>query len=128
MSGVNMATLLGRLGQDPEIRELSNGKKVANVSIATSESWKDKTSGEKVEKTEWHRLVFYGRLAEIVGDHLVKGRQIYVRGRLQTRKWRDEKLGIDRWSTEIIVAELQMLGGPARGNSNEKSADKDIPF
>lgn len=128
MSSVNKVILLGRLGQDPEMRTTSNDTKIANVSIATSESWKDKTSGERVEKTEWHRLIFFGRLAEIVGEYLTKGRQIYVEGRLQTRKWRDEKLGIDKWSTEIMVSEMKMLGGPARGNSDEKSADKDIPF
>ena len=107
--GVNKVILVGNLGKDPEIRYSPNGGAVANVTIATSESWKDKVSGEKQEKTEWHRVVFFGRLAEIAGEYLKKGAQIYVEGRLQTRKWQDKE-GKDRYTTEIVANEMQMLG------------------
>ena len=112
--GVNKVILVGNLGRDPEVRYSPNGQAVANVTLATSESWKDKTSGEKQEKTEWHRVVFFGRLAEIVSEYLRKGSQIYVEGRLQTRKWQD-KDGNDRYTTEIVANEMQMLG--SRGGS-----------
>ena len=108
--GVNKVILVGNLGQDPEVRYTPSGAAVANVSIATTDSWKDKNTGEAQEKTEWHRVVFFGRLAEIVGEYLKKGRQVYVEGRLQTRKWQDNS-GNDRWSTEIVANEMQMLGG-----------------
>lgn len=108
--GVNKVILVGNLGKDPEVRYSPNGQAVANVTIATSESWKDKTSGEKQERTEWHRIVFFGRLAEIAGEYLKKGAQIYIEGRLQTRKWQD-KDGHDRYTTEIVANEMQMLGG-----------------
>ncbi len=107
--GVNKVILVGNLGKDPEIRYSPNGGAVANITIATSESWKDKVSGEKQEKTEWHRVVFFGRLAEIAGEYLKKGAQIYVEGRLQTRKWQDKE-GKDRYTTEIVANEMQMLG------------------
>ncbi len=110
--GVNKVILVGNLGKDPEVRYSPNGSAVANVTIATSESWKDKTSGEKQERTEWHRIVFFGRLAEIAGEYLKKGAQIYVEGRLQTRKWQD-KDGKDRYTTEIVANEMQMLGSRA---------------
>ena len=107
--GVNKVILVGNLGKDPEVRYSPNGGAVANITIATSESWKDKTSGEKQEKTEWHRVVFFGRLAEIAGEYLKKGAQIYIEGRLQTRKWQDKE-GKDRYTTEIVANEMQMLG------------------
>ena len=107
--GVNKVILVGNLGRDPEVRYSPNGQAVANVTIATSESWKDKTTGDKQERTEWHRIVFFGRLAEIAGEYLKKGSQIYVEGRLQTRKWQD-KDGHDRYTTEIVANEMQMLG------------------
>ena len=113
---VNKVILIGHLGKDPEVRYMPNGEAVANVSIATSENWKDK-SGEKQEKTEWHNLVFYKRLAEIVGEYLKKGSQIYVEGRLQTRKWQTKE-GQDRYTTEIIVNEMKMLGGKSSGSNN----------
>jgi single-strand DNA-binding protein len=116
--GVNKVILVGNLGKDPEVRYSPNGSAVANVTIATSESWKDKTSGEKQERTEWHRIVFFGRLAEIAGEYLKKGAQIYVEGRLQTRKWQDKE-GKDRYTTEIVANEMQMLG--SRGGAGMPS-------
>ena len=117
--GVNKVILVGNLGKDPEVRYSPNGGAVANITIATSESWKDKTSGEKQEKTEWHRVVFFGRLAEIAGEYLKKGAQIYVEGRLQTRKWQDKE-GKDRYTTEIVANEMQMLGSrEGRGAPSE---------
>ena len=118
--GVNKVILVGNLGKDPEVRYSPNGSAVANVTIATSESWKDKTSGEKQEKTEWHRVVFFGRLAEIAGEYLKKGSQIYVEGRLQTRKWQDKE-GHERYTTEIVANEMQMLG--SRAGSGVPSGD-----
>ncbi|NNM70316.1 MAG: single-stranded DNA-binding protein [Gallionella sp.] len=115
---VNKVILIGRLGKDPETRYMTNGEAVTNVGLATSETWKDK-SGEKQEKTEWHNLVFYRRLAEIAGEYLKKGSMIYVEGKLQTRKYTD-KAGVEKYSTEIIVNEMTMLGGkPAGGGSFE---------
>lgn len=108
--GINKVILVGNLGQDPEVKYMPSGQAVANISIATTESWKDKQSGEKVEKTEWHRIVFFKRLAEIAGEYLRKGSQVYVEGRLQTRKWQDQS-GNDRYTTEIVANEMQMLGG-----------------
>lgn len=114
---VNKVILVGRLGKDPETRYMTNGEAVSNATLATSENWKDK-SGEKQEKTEWHNLVFYRRLAEIAGEYLKKGSQIYVEGKLQTRKWQDKE-GKDKYTTEIIVNEMQMLGGKSTGGSFE---------
>ena len=114
---VNKVILVGRLGKDPETRYMTNGEAVTNVSLATSENYKDK-SGEKQERTEWHNLVFYRRLAEIAGEYLKKGAQIYVEGRIQTRKWQDKE-GKDRYTTEIIVNEMKMLGSKAGGGSFE---------
>ena len=110
MASVNKVILVGNLGKDPEIRYMTNGEAVANVSIATSESWKDKATGEKKEITEWHRLVFYRKLAEIVGQYLKKGSTVYVEGRIRTRKWQDKE-GQERYTTEIEVTDMQMLGG-----------------
>ncbi len=122
--GVNKVILVGNLGKDPEIRYAPNGSAVANITLATSESWKDKATGEKQEKTEWHRIVFFGRLAEIAGEYLKKGAQIYIEGRLQTRKWQD-KDGKDRYTTEVVAGEMQMLGSrsglgqPGNDNYNQ---------
>jgi len=123
--GVNKVILIGNLGRDPEVRYSPNGSAIANVTIATTESWKDKNSGEKQEKTEWHRVVFFGRLAEIVGEYLKKGSQIFVEGRLQTRKWQD-KDGQDKYTTEIVANEMQMLGsrGGAGAPSDDYSQDR----
>ena len=117
--GVNKVILVGNLGQDPDVKYMPSGSAVANVSLATTDSWKDKQTGQQQDRTEWHRVVFYGRLAEIVGEYLKKGAQIYVEGRLQTRKWTD-KHQVDRYTTEIIAQEMQMLGG--RGNGAPSAA------
>lgn len=114
--GVNKVILVGNLGADPETRYTAGGSAVTNVRLATTDSWKDKQSGEQQERTEWHRVVFWGRLAEICAEYLRKGSQIYVEGRIQTRKWQD-KDGQDRWSTEIVGNEMQMLGGRGGGQS-----------
>lgn len=107
--GINKVILVGNLGKDPEIRYSASGAAIANITIATSDSWKDKQTGEKQERTEWHRVVFFNRLAEVVGEYLKKGSQVYVEGRLQTRKWQDKE-GQDRYTTEIVASEMQMLG------------------
>jgi len=114
---VNKVILVGRLGKDPETRYMTNGEAVTNATLATSENWKDK-SGEKQEKTEWHNLVFYRKLAEIAGQYLKKGAQVYIEGKIQTRKWQDKNSGQDRYTTEIIVNEMQMLGDKKSGSSN----------
>jgi single-strand DNA-binding protein len=119
---VNKVILVGRLGKDPETRYMTNGEAVTNVSLATSENWKDK-NGEKQERTEWHNLVFYRRLAEIAGEYLRKGSQIFVEGKIQTRKWQDKE-GKDRYTTEIVVNEMQMLGGKSGGSSSFEVVDK----
>ena len=116
--GVNKVTLIGNLGNDPEVRYGASGNAVANVSLATTESWRDKDSGEQQEKTEWHRVVFFGKLAEIVAEYLKKGRQIYVEGRLQTNKWEDKE-GNDRYTTQIVANEMQMLGSRDDNSSNQ---------
>lgn len=118
---VNKAILIGRCGKDPETRYMTNGDAVTNVSIATSEAWKDK-SGEKQEKTEWHNLTFYKRLAEVVGEYVKKGSEIYVEGKIQTRKWQDKE-GKDRYTTEIICHEMKMLGGK-RESTDEAKPEK----
>jgi single-strand DNA-binding protein len=124
MASVNKVILVGRLGKDPEVRYLPDGGAVCNITLATSETWKDKTSGEKQEKTEWHRVTFYRKLAEIAGEYLKKGREIYVEGRLETRKWTDKE-GRDRYTTEIIANEMQMLGSrPSGGSEAMESAPK----
>jgi single-strand DNA-binding protein len=142
--GVNKVILVGNLGKDPEIRYMPNGNAVANLTLATSESWKDKQTGDAQEKTEWHRIVMFRRLAEIAGEYLKKGSQIYIEGKLQTRKWQDNS-GNDRYTTEIVANEMQMLGGRGTGGSagfsdsapQERSSvaetapadfDDDIPF
>jgi len=111
MASVNKVILVGNLGRDPEVRYSPDGAAICNVSIATTSQWKDKASGEKREETEWHRVVFYNRLAEIAGEYLKKGRSVYVEGRLKTRKWQDKDTGADRYSTDIVADQMQMLGG-----------------
>ncbi len=110
MASINKVILVGNLGRDPETRYMPDGGAVTNVSIATTDTWKDKTSGEKKEATEWHRVVFFNRLAEIAGEYLKKGSQVYVEGRLRTRKWQDKE-GQDKYTTEIVCDTMQMLGG-----------------
>lgn len=112
--GVNKVILVGNLGQDPDIKAMPSGMTVCNLRLATSESWKDKQSGEMKEQTEWHSVAMFGRLAEIAGEYLKKGSQIYVEGRLRTRKWQD-KQGNDRYTTEIVAQDMQMLGGRGGG-------------
>lgn len=108
--GINKVILVGNLGQDPETRAMPSGKPVTNVRVATSDSWRDKQTGEQKEQTEWHSVVFFDRLAEIAAEYLRKGSQVYIEGRIRTRKWQD-KSGNDRYTTEIIANEMQMLGG-----------------
>jgi single-strand DNA-binding protein len=110
MASLNKVQVIGNLGRDPEVRYTPNGNAVCNVSVATTRQWKNKESGEKQEETEWHRVVFYDRLAEIAGEYLKKGRSVYVEGRLKTRKWTDKE-GKEQYTTEIIATEMQMLGG-----------------
>ena len=112
--GINKVILIGHLGADPETRAMPSGSSVANLRIATTESWRDKQSGEQQERTEWHRVALFGRLAEIAGEYLRKGSQVYIEGSLRTRKWQD-KQGNERYSTEIVANDMQMLGG--RGGS-----------
>ena len=142
MSGINKAILIGRLGSDPEIRYTPSGVAVANFSIATSEEWKDKDTGDKQERTEWHRIVVWRRLAEICGEYLSKGRQVYIEGRIQTRSWEDRD-GNKRYTTEIIANDVQFLGtrdmseggrpqggmgGGFQGPPGPGPEDDDIPF
>jgi len=126
--GVNLVILVGNVGQDPETRYLPNGGAVTNLSIATSETWKDKNTGEQQERTEWHRVVFYQKLAEIVAEYVRKGAKLYIEGRLQTRSW--EKDGQKFYATEIIANEMQMLDSKrnARNGVPPASFDDDIPF
>jgi len=114
MASINKVILIGNLGRDPEVRYTPSGAAVCNVSVATTRNWKDKNSGEKTEETEWHRVVFYDRLAEIAGEYLKKGRPVYVEGRLKTRKWQD-KDGRDNYTTEIVAEQMQLLGGREGG-------------
>ena len=110
MAGVNKVIIIGNLGNDPEVRYSANGSAIANISVATSESWTDKNSGDKQEKTEWHRIVMFNRLGEIAGEYLRKGSKVYIEGKLQTRKWQDQS-GQDRYTTEIVANTMQMLDG-----------------
>lgn len=144
MASVNRVILVGNLGADPETRFMPNGDAVANIRLATTESWKDKATGEKKDLTEWHRVVFYRKLAEIVGQYLKKGSAVYIEGRIRTRKWQDKE-GQERYTTEIEATEMQMLGGkPDAGSAPQRSEptkqkdkvfggpieemDSDIPF
>ena len=119
--GINKVILIGNLGADPETRAMPSGATVANLRIATSESWRDKQTGEQQERTEWHRVAFFGRLAEVAGEYLRKGSQVYIEGSLRTRKWQD-KQGNDRYSTEIVGNDLQMLGGRGGGAAGAPAA------
>jgi single-strand DNA-binding protein len=114
--GINKVILIGNLGRDPEVRYTPNGGAISNVTVATSDSWKDKQTGEMQERTEWHRIVFFGRLAEIAGEYLRKGSKVYVEGRLQTRKWQD-KDGQERYTTEVVANEMQMLDSRSGGSA-----------
>ena len=117
MAGINKVILVGTLGADPDTRYTPSNAAVTNLSLATNESWKDKQSGEQKEKTEWHRIVMFNRLAEIASEYLRKGSQIYIEGKIQTRKWEDKE-GKDRWTTEIVANEMQMLGGRSSGGNS----------
>ncbi len=123
MASVNKVIIVGNLGRDPETRYMPNGEAVTNIAVATTESWKDKNTGEKKELTEWHRITFYRKLAEIAGQYLKKGSQIYVEGRLQTRKWQDKE-GVERYTTEIIADTMQMLGGRQGAGSGGGGMDE----
>lgn len=132
--GVNKVILIGRLGKDPETRYMPSGSAVTNITLATSEQWKDKETGEKKERTEWHNVVFFNKLAEIVAEYLKKGSQVYLEGRLQTEKWQDKE-GNDRYTTKIYANEMQMLGGKESSTANhaqpaqaEPGLNDDIPF
>ena len=127
--GVNKVILVGNLGQKPEMRYTATQSAVANISIATTESWKDKESGEMRDKKEWHRVVYFGKLAEIVEKYLDKGSSVYIEGKLQTRKWQD-KSGADRWTTEIVGSELTMLGSRASNSNSAQSSsnESESPF
>ena len=136
--GINKVILVGNLGQDPDTRYMPSGSAVTNLRIATNESWKDKQTGEKKDKTEWHTVVMFGKLAEIAAEYLKSGSQVYVEGKLQTRKWQDKE-GSDRYTTEIVANEMQMLGGknagaqredaaPERPAANPDDPNDDIPF
>ena len=136
MRGINKVILVGTLGNDPDMKYMSNGDAVANISIATSESWKDKATGEKVEKTEWHRVVLFKRLGEIAGEYLKKGSKVYIEGKLETKKWQDQN-GQDRYMTQVKASELQMLdfgnkNEPAKQNTQPASVNNElddiIPF
>ncbi len=118
--GINKVILVGNLGRDPETRYTPEGLAVTNLALATSESWKDKQSGEQQERTEWHRVVMYGRLAEIASEYLKKGAKVYIEGKLRTSKWQDKATGVDKYSTDIVAGEMQMLDG--KGGSNGGSS------
>jgi single-strand DNA-binding protein len=124
--GINKVILVGNLGKDPEVRYSPTGAAVANITLATSDTWKDKQTGEQQERTEWHRVVFFNRLGEIAGEYLRKGAQVYVEGRLQTRKWQGQD-GQDRYTTEIVANEMQMLGGRDRQNTGNPMQGPQIP-
>jgi single-strand DNA-binding protein len=119
--GVNKVILVGNLGKDPETRYMPSGSAVTNLTLATSESWKDKQSGEQQERTEWHKIAMFGRLAEIAAEYLRKGSQVYIEGKLRTRKWQDKE-GKDRWTTEIVADEMQMLGSKGGGGAASAGA------
>ena len=127
--GVNKVILIGNLGQDPDIKSTAAGASIANFSVATSESWKDKNTGQQVEKTEWHRVVAFNRLAEIIGQYVKKGSKIYIEGSLRTRKWQDKE-GKDHYTTEVVANEMQMLdskGGGANASANDYSSSQNTP-
>lgn len=123
---INKVILIGNLGRDPEVRYTPNGLAIANITIATTEAWKDKQSGEQQEKTEWHRIVMYGRTAEIAGEYLKKGSKIYIEGRLQTRKWQDKNTNQDRYTTEVVCDSMQMLDSKSGGSNNIGQTDSNM--
>ena len=130
--GINKVIIVGNLGADPDSRAMPSGNAVTNISVATSESWNDRDTGEKQEKTEWHRVVFFNRLAEIAAQYLKKGSQVYVEGKLQTRKWEDKE-GNERWTTEVVANQMQMLGdrmsndmSNENASSSQSSSDNDF--
>ena len=137
--GINKVIIVGNLGADPDSRAMPSGNAVTNISVATSESWNDRETGEKQEKTEWHRVVFFNRLAEIAAQYLKKGSQVYVEGKLQTRKWEDKE-GNERWTTEVVANQMEMLGDRMSNDTSNDNAsssdngfstdefDDDIPF
>jgi single-strand DNA-binding protein len=135
MASINKVIIVGNLGVDPETRYMPSGEAVTNISVATTDKWKDKESGEQKEATEWHRIAFFGKLAEIAGEYLKKGSQVYVEGKLQTKKWKDKE-GNDRYTTQINGQLMQMLGGkpdskeekPSEPKAKPSSDDGDIPF
>ena len=120
--GVNKVILIGNLGKDPEVRYMPSGGAVANITVATTDSWKDKQTGEKKESTEWHSVVFFNRLAEIAGEYLKKGSKVYIEGSLKTEKYQDKATGADRYTTKIIANEMQMLDGKGGGNADYSAA------
>jgi len=122
MASVNKVILVGNLGRDCELRYMPDGTAVANISIATSDTWKDKATGEKKEAVEWHKVVFFARVAEVAGEYLKKGSQVYIEGRLRTRKWQDKE-GVDKYTTEIVGDRMQMLGGKPQGDNGSASGD-----
>jgi single-strand DNA-binding protein len=124
--GVNKVILIGNIGADPEVRYTPTGSAVTNITLATTESWKDKQSGDIQDRTEWHRVVFFNRLAEIVGEYLRKGSKIYVEGSLRTRKWQD-KTGVERYTTEIVATEMHMLDSKGTGGGSYKEMDQSMP-
>jgi single-strand DNA-binding protein len=126
MASVNKTTLVGNLGADPEIRYMPDGTPTATITIATTDAWKDKATGEKKEKTEWHRVVFFRRLAEVADEYLKKGSQVYVEGKLRTRKWTDKE-GVERYTTEIVAYEMQMLGKKPATEMDDAPAGYDAP-
>jgi single-strand DNA-binding protein len=126
MRGVNKVILIGNIGQDPEVKYMPSGGAVTNVSIATSETWKDKNTGQPQERTEWHRVVFFNRLGEIAGEYLKKGSKVYIEGRLQTRKWQAQD-GTDRYSTEIVADQMQMLDGARNDGQQSQPAQQRQP-
>lgn len=126
MRGINKVTILGNLGNDPEIRYMPQGGAVANFTVATSESWTDKNTQEKKEETEWHKIVIYGRLAEVAGEYLRKGSKVYLEGKLKTRKWQDQQ-GVDRYTTEIVCNEMQMLDSKPQGQQSNQQNQASAP-
>ena len=124
--GVNKVILIGNLGTNPETKQIPNGGAVSNVSLATSETWRDKQTGALQERTEWHRVVFFNRLAEIVGEFLHKGSKVYIEGSLRTRKWQDKTTGQDKYTTEVVATEMQILD--KRGADDQNANDNEMPF
>ena len=126
-NGLNKVLLIGNLGQDPEVKYSHSGLAIATLSLATAESWRDKETGQRETKTEWHRICAFGKLAEIMGEYLIKGKQVYIEGRLQTRSWED-KDGIKRYTTEVVASQMLMLGSKGEVQVGKSDDGEDIPF